>query len=136
MLVRLLMLAPLVPRLLLRFGSKMPGPLPGSSAVEKALSAVSHYGFYGLMVTMPVTGVLMGYYGGKGLPFFFTTLPGAAESRGDIAKQAFGIHKQAGQILEYAFIPVHVGAVGFHLIRGQPILARMGIGAAAAARTA
>lgn len=38
---------------------------------------LSHAAAYGLMTVMPVTGIAMGYYGGKGLPFFFTTIPGA-----------------------------------------------------------
>jgi hypothetical protein len=42
------------------------------------------------MTVMPATGIAMGYFGGKGLPFFVTTLPGAANSKADgaIAKQA------------------------------------------------
>ena len=37
----------------------------------------SHYALYAFMTIMPVTGIAMGYFGGKGLPFFFTTLPGS-----------------------------------------------------------
>ena len=29
------------------------------------------------MAVLPITGIMMGYAGGKGLPFFFTTIPGA-----------------------------------------------------------
>ena len=45
------------------------------------------------MTIMPATGIAMGYYGGKGLPFFFTTLPGVVKtdenkaSTGNIAKR-------------------------------------------------
>jgi hypothetical protein len=34
--------------------------------------------------------------GGKGLPFFWTTIDGAATANGEIAKQSFSIHKQVG----------------------------------------
>lgn len=34
--------------------------------------------------------------GGKGLPFFWTTISGAATANGDIAKQSFSIHKTLG----------------------------------------
>ena len=45
------------------------------------------------MTIMPVTGIAMGYYGGNGLPFFFTTVPGIVKTddnkatAGAIAKQ-------------------------------------------------
>lgn len=38
------------------------------------------------MTVMPATGIAMGYYGGKGLPFFTTTIAGAKETNGTIAK--------------------------------------------------
>jgi hypothetical protein len=44
----------------------------------------------------------MGYFGGKGLPFFeFGTIPGAATPNGAIAGQAFKIHKQ----VPFYFVP-------------------------------
>jgi 1,2-dihydroxy-3-keto-5-methylthiopentene dioxygenase len=45
------------------------------------------------MLIMPASGIAMGYYGGKGLPFFGVTLPGVVKtdenkkSTGEIAKQ-------------------------------------------------
>jgi cytochrome b561 len=45
------------------------------------------------MVIMPASGIAMGYYGGKGLPFFGTTIPGVVKTdenkmrTGEIAKQ-------------------------------------------------
>ena len=52
------------------------------------------------------------------------------------AKQAFKLHKQAGQVLTYV-VPLHIAAVGFHYFaRGQNILVRMGIGSSAAAKVA
>jgi cytochrome b561 len=65
----------------------------------------------------------------KGLPFFGYTIPGAQgdDKRPAWAKRAYQLHKQAGLGLEF-LIPAHVGAVGFHMFKGQHILARMGIG--------
>ena len=77
-----------------------------------------------MLTAMPATGIAMGYFGGKGLPFFTTTLPAAKETRGDIAKQAFQIHKTVGQAFEL-MVPIHVGAVVQHHLRGQYILRRM-----------
>jgi hypothetical protein len=45
------------------------------------------------MTIMPATGIAMGYFGGNGLPFFFTTVPGIIKTEdnkkgtGEIAKQ-------------------------------------------------
>ena len=64
------------------------------------------------------------YYGGKGLPFFWTTLDGAVSANGEIAKQAFSIHKTMGTYGKY-LIPLHVGAAGAHAVRGQAIFARI-----------
>lgn len=66
----------------------------------------------------------MGYYGGKGLPFFYTTIPGAEAPNGSIAKQAFSIHKTVGVYGKY-LVPLHVGAAGLHVARGQSIFRRV-----------
>ena len=116
----------LAPRLITRLATsaKLPAHVPGAQW-EIWAGHLSHAALYGFTIVMPVTGIAMGYFGGKGLPFFVTTIPGAEKANGGIAKQAFGIHKQAGQLLEY-LIPVHVGAVGFQLIvKGRNILPRM-----------
>ncbi|KAL7562977.1 hypothetical protein ACA910_018615 [Epithemia clementina (nom. ined.)] len=102
----------------------------GNSAFENAAGKATHYLLYGFMVIMPGTGVAMGYYGGKGLPFFFTTLPGVTQteenkkSNGSIAKNAFKVHKQIGTYGKY-LIPVHVGAAFMHYFRGQTIFTRI-----------
>jgi len=57
----------------------------------KAAATASHAAMYGMLALLPATGVVMGYYGGKGLPFFTTTLPGAqgADVDGKLAGKAF-----------------------------------------------
>eukprot|EP00613_Pedinella_sp_CCMP2098_P048398 CAMPEP_0171841224 /NCGR_PEP_ID=MMETSP0992-20121227/14446_1 /TAXON_ID=483369 /ORGANISM="non described non described, Strain CCMP2098" /LENGTH=170 /DNA_ID=CAMNT_0012458187 /DNA_START=103 /DNA_END=615 /DNA_ORIENTATION=- len=129
-----LIVAALLPvRLGLRLSSqlskKIPESLPGST-VEKWAGKLGHAAMYGFITVMPVSGVAMGYFGGKGLPFFGTVIPGAEKPNGAIAGAAFKVHKQAGLFFEY-FTAMHVGAVGFHMMKGQAILARMGIGAIA-----
>lgn len=118
-------LALTAPRLLLRLTTKIPAPVPGSS-IEQLAAAAGHAAMYGFLVVMPTTGFVMGYYGGKGLPFFGYTIPGAAERDGKLAGRAFKLHKQLGYYYEL-FVPVHVGAVGFHALKGQNILRRMGV---------
>jgi len=72
----------------------------------------------GFAIAMPVTGVAMGYFGGKGIPFFGTTFaPASGEmgkaKDGKLAGKAYKLHKQIGWYFKW-FIPVHVGAVGVH----------------------
>lgn len=120
------------PRLALRLSSKFPGHVPGPAWEQFAASA-SHYALYGWMLVMPVTGIAMGYYGGKGLPFFTTTIPGAPTPDGAIAKQAFSIHKQAGVYGKY-LIPMHVAGAAKHVVMGKNIFSRINpFGAAPAA---
>jgi len=105
-------------------------PLQGGGNVEHLLANLSHFGLYAFMAIMPATGIAMGYYGGKGLPFFWTTLPGVVKtdenkkSTGAIAKQSFGIHKQLGTYGKF-LIPLHAGAAVGHSLRGQAIFSRI-----------
>jgi cytochrome b561 len=46
---------------------------------------------YGIVCFMPISGLVMGYYSGKGIPFFGTTIPGAAKPDGAIAKSAYEV---------------------------------------------
>lgn len=68
----------------------------------------------------------MGYYGGKGLPFFGYHIPGAPPEKkdGKIAGKAFKIHKILGKSFEIVTLG-HFGAVGWHMIKGQAIWRRI-----------
>jgi 1,2-dihydroxy-3-keto-5-methylthiopentene dioxygenase len=112
------------PRVLLRVGSKIPGPMKEWSSVQTMASKAGHAAMYAFMLVMPATGIAMGYYGGKGLPFFWTTIDGAATANGEIAKQSFNIHKQVGTYGKY-LVPLHMGAAVGHVAFGQKIFARI-----------
>lgn len=98
--------------------------LQGNAEWENKAGDLSHFALYAFMTIMPATGIAMGYYGGKGLPFFFTTLDGAKTPNGAIAKQSFSIHKTVGTYGKY-LVPLHVGAGFWHAARGQSIFARI-----------
>ena len=104
--------------------------LPGGAAWEHVAAKATHYFLYAFMVIMPASGIAMGYYGGKGLPFFTTTLPGVVKtdenkkSTGNIVKNAFKLHKTLGSYGKYV-VPVHVGAAVMHSVRGQAIFTRI-----------
>lgn len=71
------------------------------SSIEHTLASVTHYGLYGFMTIMPATGIAMGYYSGKGLPFFFTTIPGVVKTDENKARTG-GIAKQV-RIFNFLF---------------------------------
>jgi len=117
----------IVPRILLRLTSKLPQALPVSTPEHLAANA-SHAAVYGFMLGMPATGFAMGYYGGKGVPFFgLYTIPGKADKTkedGQFAGKMFKWHKQAGAWLWY-LIPLHVGGALQHSLRGHAIWSRI-----------
>lgn len=120
----LLMAGTIVPRLLIRFASRVPEHVPGPK-LERLAGNMSHTAMYGFMVFMPVTGIAMGYFGGKGLPFFGYTIPGIETPDASIAKPAFKAHTLAGKAFEI-LVPIHIGAVGFHAVaRSQNLLKRI-----------
>jgi len=58
--------------------------------LEIIAAKVGHYGQYAGLIAMPATGIAMGYYGGKGLPFFGYTIPGAqGEAKNGTKKNIF-----------------------------------------------
>jgi cytochrome b561 len=61
--------------------------LPGEGPVSSVLAKGTHLGLYAFMTIMPATGIAMGMYGGNGLPFFWTTIPGFEQKNGKLAGQ-------------------------------------------------
>ena len=116
-----------VPRVLLKAATRAPAHLAGHY-LEHLAANLSHTAMYGFMLVMPATGLAMGYYGGKGVPFFgLFTIPGKADKTkedGKFAGQMFSWHKWTGQFMYY-FVGLHVSAAFFHAARGQAIFARM-----------
>lgn len=61
--------------------------LPGEGPIIGAAGKAGHLGLYAFMTIMPVSGIAMGMFGGKGLPFFWTTIPGFEKKNGKLAGQ-------------------------------------------------
>lgn len=70
----LLMAAAAIPRVGYLLVSKRPAHL-AAPAIQQLAATVSHLSLYGFMIFMPVTGILMGYFGGKGDHPFSTSSP-------------------------------------------------------------
>jgi len=96
----------------------------GTGPIEGKLADASHAALYAFMTIMPISGIAMGYFGGKGLPFFWTTIPGTATPNGSIAKQSFSIHKTLGTYGKF-LIPLHIGGAVKHSVAGASIWSRV-----------
>ncbi|CAJ1364371.1 unnamed protein product [Effrenium voratum] len=107
----LLMLGALVPRAALRLLASVPRPVPGADW-EQRLAKRTHLALYGLMAAMAGSGTSMGYFSGKGLPFFVTTFAGAPEPHPEKAKKALQAHKFIGFYVLPSAVALHTGAVG------------------------
>ena len=99
-----------VPRVLLRAMTAAPKALPGAFP-EHLLANLSHVAMYGAMIAMPATGIAMGWFGGKGVPFYglytFPGKPDKTKEDGQFAGTMFKWHKWLGSFLWY-LVPLHV----------------------------
>ena len=82
-------------------------PLEGSGHIEHKLGNLSHLALYSFMAIMPASGIAMGYYGGKGLPFFNTSFAGVVHTD-ETKKSNLAIAKQVSNAYCYIAIDVDV----------------------------
>ena len=113
------------PRLVTRIVSKK--PVSTNLPLIKQLAKLNHWGMYGLVLTMVITGCGMGVCNGMGVPFFnLWHLPGAPkeEVNKEMAGYLFKVHKYAGVALEYG-VAAHICGFLFHLTYGHNLLKQM-----------
>lgn len=87
-------------------------------------SAVGHVLLYFFTATLAVSGIAMGYFSGKGLPFFVGTLPGASAPTPGAASQAYSFHKMVGKYGKL-LIPAHVVGIVAQTARGEEVVSRI-----------
>jgi isopentenyl diphosphate isomerase/L-lactate dehydrogenase-like FMN-dependent dehydrogenase/cytochrome b561 len=125
--IGLLVLAAIVPRVAIRLTSKQPAHLPGP-IIEVMASRFAHGAMYFLLGAVPLTGAAMFWLSGNSLPFFGLSIPGKknpTENDQANAKKLGGLHTvQLGPLFEI-LIPLHIGAVGYHIMMNKDPLARM-----------
>jgi superoxide oxidase len=125
----LLMLGAMVPRIYFRLTKATPPMLPGA-AIEHFTAKLTHGLLYAGIVFMPISGLAFGYLSGWGVPFFGWNVPGCSkeaaekESYKNMTNWFYEKHHLVGQGLEI-LLPIHIGAVIYHRIKGQRILHRM-----------
>jgi cytochrome b561 len=104
--------------------------LPGTKPIERMAASTMYVALHGFGIVLSVTGVTMNYYGGWGLPFFWTKFEGLPrteenkEKYGPFAYQMYSIHKQVGAYGKY-LIPLHIAGSTTHVVKGQAIFSRI-----------
>ncbi|NCA70518.1 MAG: cytochrome b [Sphingobacteriia bacterium] len=117
----------MVLRLGLRLAIGAPGydrALPGWQMIA---SRISHWGFYVLLIAMPLVGWLATAAGGYPVDFFNWTLPGLINKNPELSKTLFELHALIGLLL-IVLILVHAGAALLHwLVWRDGVMARMAL---------
>lgn len=109
-----------------------PGASPGipGPAMKRMAAQLMHGSLYGGAAFMAVTGLVMTFYSGKGLPVFVTTLTQFKTSNldkdenGRLAKLFHQIHTSFGYYWK-VLVPLHVAGGVFSYTQGLRTFARM-----------
>ena len=124
----LLVLALVVCRLVWRMGSIVPAPLATMPRWQVVLAEAVHWGLYGVMLLLPVSGYLMTSYGNHPFDLFMVhglSVPLLGEENKGLA-QNFGMMHGALSSLLVGLLALHIGAAFYHhFIAKDAILARM-----------
>merc|ERR1719326_1805714 len=111
----------ITPRLVYRtINNKVYKSVPSLHHHLGKVAGLSHFGLYTFGFIMPLTGIAMGMFGGNGLPFFWTKIPGLESKNKNVAANSFNIHKTLGMYGKF-LIPIHTGAALGHATMGQKI---------------
>lgn len=111
----------------------VPADPPAAKAWEVALSRASHWGFYGLMILMPLSGWLMASaselqdtYGVRNMVFGLFELPDPFVPGDRKLEAVFKLVHNAGAIALALLLALHVGAaLKHHLVMRDDVLRRM-----------
>lgn len=119
-----------VVRLVYRFMRGAPADEPTLTGWQRALAHVTHWGLYGLLLAVPLSGwVGISFFGARDI-FGLVSLPAIVPEDADAASRVFFAHWVLASLL-VAVIAAHVGAALYHfLVRRDGVLSRMlpGIG--------
>lgn len=115
----------LLPRLAWRLGNPLPRITPPPSAANARLASLGHLALYGLMLALPLLGVLMLQAGGKPVALFGWPLPlliGADEGLRHTLKD---LHELAGNLLIITVGGHIAAAIWHHRFVGDDTLKRL-----------
>lgn len=105
-------LALMVLRLFVRWGTQPPAPVPGPQLLQRA-ARLTHGVLYLLMVGMPILGVLALAWGGKPIQPFGLTLTLPLLQDKSLASLSKEVH-ESGATLVYIFVGLHAAAALWH----------------------
>jgi cytochrome b561 len=95
--------------------SHPPAPLPMTMpAWQMTASTISHWALYGLMLALPLIGLVGAVFSKSGLIIFGLVLPRLAAPNHDVAEFFFSLHSLAAWLL-VALVGIHVLAALKHL---------------------
>ena len=111
--VGLFILALVVARLLVRFGSPSPRLVPAPSPLMRKLGHLAHLALYGFMSLTTQLGWLLLSAGGKPIPFFGFELPALIGPDDGLKGTIKDLHETLAN-LGYALIALHAAAAIYH----------------------
>lgn len=109
-----------------RFITKAP-PHPPMPKWQVGVAHLTHLGLYLAMLAMPLTGMLMSMYGGRGVSIFgLITIPSMVGIDRDMSKLMNGIHTGALFYVLGFLVVAHVGGALYHqFVMKDNLIARM-----------
>lgn len=113
-------------RILNRFIAKAP-PHPPMPKWQIGVAHLTHLGLYLAMIAMPLTGVLMSMYGGRGVSIFgLVTIPSMVGIDRDMSKLMNGIHTGAMFYVLIFLVVAHVAGALYHqFVMKDNLISRM-----------
>lgn len=113
-------------RIITRVVTKAPSPLP-APAWQTAIAHLTHLALYVAMLAMPLTGMLMSMYGGRGVSVFgLFEMPMLVGVDADMARLMNAWHTDFVWTAMWLLIVLHIGAALYHqFVVKDNILARM-----------
>lgn len=113
-------------RIMARFITKRPAAIP-MSALQALTTNLVHWALYVTMLAMPITGVLMSMYGGRGVSVFgLIELPRIVGVDREMSKLMNLWHTELVWTAMWLLIVVHIGAALYHqFIIKDNLIARM-----------
>jgi cytochrome b561 len=118
-----LMLLAILVRIKLRLSSVIPENFPGPAKLQLA-ERVSHKLLYAIMLALPASGAIYGYFSGAGLPLFGTKTSPSDEDL-QTANKAIDFHRSLGRFMEYMWLPFHLALSAYHQSNGRNVVRRI-----------
>lgn len=111
------MLGALIVRILLRFRSGSPPRFPGPFWLQW-VETQSLRSFYALLLLLPLSGLTSDFFTGRTV--------GDEDRNISMAKSAMNTHKNTARILEFLWLPFHLGYTGcYHFVKGRGVIRKV-----------